>query len=169
MPRLITNTNIPRKICIVRVNCVNGLGLRLISSLITANIANEFCRDIYVLPGRLDDLQSQGCLKLINGSAGMIPVNLEELLEQLGAIPPLDTEPPQQLSLLEPTPTPQLPTPELEPQLATVLATVTTEPTPFDSIVEQAGFDTATVSSSLLQLELLGLVTQLPGMQYQRH
>jgi DNA processing protein len=98
-------------------------------------------------------------------------VNLEELLEQLGAIPPLDIEPPQQLSLLEPTPTPQPqpPTPQLEPQLAAVLATVTTEPTPFDSIVEQAGLDTATVSSSLLQLELLGLVTQLPGMRYQRH
>jgi DNA processing protein len=140
-------------------------------ALITANIANEFCRDVYVLPGRLDDLQSHGCLKLINGGAGMIPVNLEELLEQLGAIPPLDIEPPQQLSLLEPTPTPQPqpPTPQLEPQLAAVLATVTTEPTPFDSIVEQAGLDTATVSSSLLQLELLGLVTQLPGMRYQRH
>jgi DNA processing protein len=103
----------------------------------------------------------------------MIPVNLEELLEQLGAIPPLDGEPPQQLSLLEPTPkpqpaTPQPPIPQLEPQLATVLNTVTSEPIPFDSIVEQAGLDTATVSSSLLQLELLGLVSQLPGMRYQR-
>ncbi|MGB3533119.1 MAG: DNA-processing protein DprA [Microcoleaceae cyanobacterium] len=135
---------------------------------ITANIANEFGRDVYVLPGRLDDEQSIGCLKLINGGAGIIPVNLEELLEQLGAIPPLDGEQPQKLSLLEPTPTPQPPTPELEPQLAKVLAIVTSESISFDTIVEQAGLDTAIVSSSLLQLELLGFVSQLPGMRYQR-
>ncbi len=137
-------------------------------ALITANIANEFCRDVYVLPGRLDDLQSMGCLKLINGGAGMIPVNLEELLEQLGAIPPLDGEQPQQLSLLEPTPKPQPPIPQLEPQLAKILAIVTSEPMPFDTIVAKSELDTATVSSSLLQLELLSLVSQLPGMRYQR-
>ncbi len=141
-------------------------------ALITANIANDFCRDVYVLPGRLDDQQSHGCLKLINGGAGIIPVNLEELLSQLGAIPPLDVETPQQLSLLEPTPEPQPPIPpqpQLEPQLATVLNAITSEATPFDLIVEQAGLDTATVSSTLLQLELLGFVSQLPGMRYQRN
>jgi DNA processing protein len=138
-------------------------------ALITANIANEFGRDVYVLPGRLDDLQSIGCLKLINGGAGIIPVHLEELLEQLGAIPPLDAEQPQKLSLLEQTPEPQPPTPQLEPQLATILNLITAEKIPFDAIVEQSKLDTATVSSSLLQLELLGLVTQLPGMYYQRH
>ncbi len=141
-------------------------------ALITANIANDFCRDVYVLPGRLDDLQSQGCLKLIDGGAGMIPVNLEELLDQLGAIPPLDGEQPQQLSLLEPAPEPTLkphqPPLQLEPQLATVFNAIAAEPTSFDLIAEQVELDTATVSSTLLQLELLGLVSQLPGMRYQR-
>jgi DNA processing protein len=37
---------------------------------------------------------------------------------------------------------------------------------PFDLIVEKAGLETAAVSSTLLQLELLGLVEQLPGMHY---
>lgn len=138
-------------------------------ALITANIANEFGRDVYVLPGRLDDEQSVGCLKLINGGASMIPVNLEELLEQLGEIPPLDIEPSQQLTLPEFTPEPQPITPQLEPNLATILNLMTPEPMPFDSIVEQAKLDTATVSSNLLQLELMGLVSQLPGMRYQRH
>ncbi|MGB3401551.1 MAG: DNA-processing protein DprA [Microcoleaceae cyanobacterium] len=136
---------------------------------ITANIANEFGRDVYVLPGRLDDEQSMGCLKLINGGAGIIPVNLEELLEQLGDIPPLDIEPSQQLYLEESTPEPLPQTPQLEPQLATVLNLIPPKPMPFDAIVEQAKLDTATVSSGLLQLELLGLVSQLPGMRYQRN
>ncbi len=138
-------------------------------ALITAHVANDFCRDVYVLPGRLDDEKSQGCLKLINGGAGLIPVNLEELLEQLGAIPELDT--PQQLSLLESPPnTSSVETlePNLEPNLATVFQVISSEPTTFDVIVQQAGLDTGIVSSSLLQLELLGLVSQLPGMRYQR-
>lgn len=154
-------------------------------ALITAHVANDFCRDVYVLPGRLDDEKSRGCLKLIDGGAGLIPVNLDELLEQLGAIPQLDT--PQQLSLFESPPTqssvsgvesptethlkPDLePTLELnlEPNLAKVFQVISSEPTGFDAIVQQAGLDTGIVSSSLLQLELLGLVSQLPGMRYQR-
>ncbi|MEL7036305.1 MAG: DNA-processing protein DprA [Cyanobacteria bacterium J06592_8] len=157
-------------------------------ALITANIANEFCRDVYVLPGRLDDEKSQGCLKLIDRGAGLIPINLEELLEQLGAIPPLDT--PQQLSLLESLPTtrdssasePSLqlnsqsniePKPNielnLEPNLAKVLQVTPSEPTVFDLIVQEAKLEPGIVSSALLQLELLGLVSQLPGMRYQRN
>jgi DNA processing protein len=135
-------------------------------ALITAYVANEFCRDVYVLPGRLDDEKSQGCLKLINGGASLIPVEIEELLEQLGAIPKLDT--PQQLSLLEPPTKPQPATPTLEPNLAQVFQAISSEATAFDMIVQQTELEAAIVSSSLLQLELLGLVSQLPGMRYQR-
>ena len=39
---------------------------------------------------------------------------------------------------------------------------------PFDLIVQQTGYSAGSVSSALLQLELLGLVSQLPGMHYQR-
>ncbi|MBW4442636.1 MAG: hypothetical protein KME10_15650 [Plectolyngbya sp. WJT66-NPBG17] len=38
---------------------------------------------------------------------------------------------------------------------------------PFDLIVQTTEMPTSRVSSSLLQLELLGLVTQVPGMRYQ--
>jgi DNA processing protein len=37
----------------------------------------------------------------------------------------------------------------------------------FDAIVQHTGMETASVSSALLQLELLGLIEQLPGMSYQ--
>ncbi len=37
-----------------------------------------------------------------------------------------------------------------------------------DVVVQQAGMDAGSVSSALLQLELMGLVSQLPGMQYRR-
>ena len=49
-----------------------------------------------------------------------------------------------------------------------MLKALTSEPIPFDLIVQQAGLAPGLVSSALLQLELFGLVSQLPGMRYQR-
>lgn len=139
-------------------------------ALITAYQANDFCRDVYVLTARLDDERSFGCLELLSKGAHLIPpqsdrlLSEERLLEMLGAIPNLDA--PKQSSLLSATaPTPE---PALEAELAQILAAVRSEPTPFDAIAQQAGISTGEVSSALLQLELLGLVAQLPGMYYQR-
>ena len=132
-------------------------------ALITAYQANEFCRDVYVLPGRLDDQQSIGCLGLLHRGAHVI-LNEGHLLEMLGAIPELDSA--VQLPLFAPEqPTP---VPQLEPELAKVLQALASEPTSFDLIVQQAGLAAGSVSSALLQLELMGLVSQLPGMQYRR-
>lgn len=131
-------------------------------ALITAYCANDFCRDVYVLPGRLDDQQSNGCLGLLSRGAHVI-LNEGHLLEMLGAIPKLDNAPALPLFTQEATPLP-----ELEPELAHVLKGLTFEPIPFDLIVQQAGLAPGLVSSALLQLELFGLVSQLPGMRYQR-
>ncbi len=56
----------------------------------------------------------------------------------------------------------------LSPVLSQVLNTLSVEPMVFDHIVQGAQMDTAAVLSALMQLELSGLVVQLPGMQYQR-
>lgn len=132
-------------------------------ALITARYANEFGRDVYTLPNSPDVSQARGCLKLIHHGAEMI-ITEEELLEMLGAIPELDH--PQQLSLFEPVNSPA--PPQLDPDLLTIFQAVGIDPTSFDSIVEKTGFNTPQVSGGLLQLELEGLITQLPGMRYQR-
>ncbi len=132
-------------------------------ALITAYQANDYCRDVYVLPGRLDDQQSIGCLGLLHRGAQVI-LNEGHLLEMLGAIPDLDSA--VQLPLFPQEQSTSVP--QLEPELAKVLQALTSEPTPFDVIVQQAGLAAGLVSSALLQLELLGLASQLPGMQYRR-
>ncbi|AKG23229.1 DNA-processing protein DprA [Calothrix sp. 336/3] len=133
-------------------------------ALITANYANEFCRDVYVLPGRVDDYPAQGCLKLLSQGATPILRELDELLKALGAIPQLDMEP-QQLTLPMPSP---VALPELAPPLQQVMDVLSSQALPLDLIVQQTGMPAGTVSASLLELELMGLVTQLPGMRYQR-
>ncbi|ACB52372.1 DNA processing protein [Crocosphaera subtropica ATCC 51142] len=132
-------------------------------ALITARYANEFCRDVYTLPNSPEVAQARGCLRLIHQGAEMI-VTEDELLEMLGAIPELDQG--QQLSLFDMEKTEMLL--KLDPELLKIFQVISTEGTSFDVIVEKAGLPTAQVSGGLLQLELEGLIMQLPGMRYQK-
>lgn len=132
-------------------------------SLITARYANDFGRDIYTLPNSPDIQASQGCLRLLHQGAGVI-IEEDELLEMLGAIPELDSG--RQLPLLTQEEAKSIP--KLEPELAQVLQAIAREPIPFDLIVQRTGMGAGEVSGALLQLELSGLVSQLPGMRYQR-
>jgi DNA processing protein len=133
-------------------------------SLITARYANEFCRDVYTLPNSPDVAEAKGCLTLIHNGAEVI-LSEETLLETLGAIPKLDIAP--VLSLLESLQSVES-LPDLDPIPLKILQAVPRSPTPFDTIIQNTGLSTGEVSAGLLQLELMGLVSQIPGMRYQR-
>ena len=53
-------------------------------SLVTAKYANDYNRDVYALPGRLDDLRSAGCNSLIRQRMADIITDPEDLVERLG-------------------------------------------------------------------------------------
>ncbi len=119
-------------------------------ALITAYQANEYHRDVFVLPGNLDTKQAKGCLQLIQRGAQII-LGVDELLEVLGEMPRLDPPPP------------------LAPTQNTIVNLIPHhEAISFDRIVSLSGLDTGEVASQLLELELLGVVVQQPGMRYQR-
>jgi DNA processing protein len=149
-------------------------------ALITAHQANDFGRDVYVLPGSIDNPNAIGCLGLLSRGAQPI-LSLEHLLELIAAIPQLDGS--GQLQLFPPLATASTlldrsqprqgiavtaPPADLSPDLHAVWFAVTDEPCNFDEIVERSQLPVATVSSTLLQLELLGAISQLPGMRYQK-
>ncbi|WP_373546389.1 DNA-processing protein DprA [Chamaesiphon sp.] len=149
-------------------------------ALITAHQANDYGRDVYVLPGSLDNPNSLGCLGLLSRGAQPI-LGLDHLLELLSSIPQLDPSQQLQLFSFEPersqvidgtqiptTESEQITPPDLSPDLQQVWLLMTTSPTSFDEIVSRCQLPVANVSATLLELELLGLVTQLPGMRYQR-
>ena len=144
-------------------------------ALITAALAADFNRDVYTLPNTPDNLAARGCLRLIHNGAEVI-ITGEELLSSLGAIPDLktfDSGSPSQLSLFN-----QInvttekenikPEPDLPANLKQVYQAIAFEPIQFDLIVEKSGLNPGEVSGILLQLELEGLISQLPGMMYQR-
>jgi len=124
-------------------------------ALITSRFANEFGRDVYVLPGSLDSPQSKGCLALLNSGAHVI-LGVEHLLEMLGTMPCLDR--------LQTT---SKPIPQLQPRLKCVYQLINRDAIALDTIVEQTGQNTGEILAALSELELLDLITQLPGMRYQ--
>ena len=125
-------------------------------ALITARFANDFGRDVYVLPGSLDNQQSLGCLALLNSGAHVI-LSIEHLLEMLGTMPCLDLI----------ATSPSQPKPNLEPQLASVYSLIKSESIALDTIVEGTKLNASEVLSALSQLELMDLIVQIPGMRYQ--
>jgi DNA processing protein len=144
-------------------------------ALITAYQANDFNRDVYVLPGSIDNPNAIGCLGLLSRGAQPI-LSLDHLQELIATIPQLNA--PQQLQLFPTTTTKisshqsissiQTAPPDLSPDLRQIWLLIGDQPTSFDEIVSRSQLPTATVSSRLLQLELLGVITQLAGMRYQR-
>jgi DNA processing protein len=160
-------TNFPR-----RNRIIAGLSRAVIvmeaparsGALITAHLANDYGRDVYVLPGSLDNPRAIGGLRLLNQGAQVI-LDEAHLLEMLGTLPQLHS-----LQIVQT----QLPL-NLEPELESVLQAIADlvhqqdiQSVPFDLIVQRSGLPAGSISSALLQLELLGLVSQQPGMRYQR-
>ncbi len=150
-------------------------------ALITARYANEFCRDVYVLPGSLDNQQALGCLRLLNNGAHVI-LGEQELLEMIALMPQLDAEvlaKSNQYDLGNKKKAQQnndnhqiqtkknMKPPDLEPELALILQTIEADYDSLDAIASQTNLDTGSLLASLSQLELMGLITQLPGMRYQ--
>lgn len=131
-------------------------------ALITADLARDFDREIEVLPGSLDNANAIGSLQLLNQGAKVI-LGEEHLLELLSAFPSGET-----VSLAGSSPVPAVPQPALEPELDRVFQVISSDPISFDAIVYKVGMDAGSLSGSLIQLELLGLISQLPGMFYQR-
>lgn len=53
-------------------------------SLVTADIANSYNKDVFALPGRTSDIYSKGCNQLIKQHKAALITSGEDLIEQLG-------------------------------------------------------------------------------------
>jgi DNA processing protein len=132
-------------------------------ALITAYVANDYGRDVYVLPNSLDNPRAVGSLGLMSKGAQLI-LGEGHLLELLGGIPTLDPLP------LHRAKTVTLPTMSAELEQIWRLLQSHAEPSgqavSFDQLVDASRQSASELSSGLLQLELMGLVVQQPGMRY---
>ena len=135
--------------------CIVVESARRGGALITARLAQDYGREVYACPGRLTDLHSEGCNRLIARHGAAIFTSVDDLMDDMGWDPRQPR--PQQLELF-----PALTA--TEEQLRSRL--VQTEQCSADELVTATGLKVAEVNAALIQLEMKGLVRLLAGNQY---
>ena len=128
-------------------------------SLITARLAAEQNRDVFAVPGSIRSFKSVGTHNLIKQGAKLVE-NAEDILEEMRHrlhIPP--AEPPSAATQ------PQLPG-DLTADEQRLLDALGPYPLHIDDLTRCLEMDAGKVASTLLQLELKGLVQQSAGKRF---
>lgn len=126
-------------------------------SMITAELACNYNRDLFAVPGKLTDTKSSGCLQLIKQNKAMIYTGAESLLEVMGWGEKKKMAIKKQKELfIELT---------AEEKLITDLL-LQQDAIPIDLLYLQSGLSSSAVAAVLLKLELQNIVVSLPGKMY---
>lgn len=126
-------------------------------SMITAELACSYNRDLFAVPGKISDHKSSGCLQLIKQNKAMIYTSPEALLDTMGWIEKKKTVAKKQRELfLEFT--------SEEKKIVDLL--LEQESMHLDLLYLQSGLSSSTVAAVLLKLELQNVVISLPGKMY---
>jgi DNA processing protein len=125
-------------------------------SMITARMADEYNRDVFAVPGRTTDRNSGGCLQLIRENKAMVLTGAADLLDVMGWKEKPGKVRKQRALFVDLSPA--------ETALVEILREK--ERVPIDEINLRSGLSSSTVAAALLNLELNGVVTGLPGKMY---
>ena len=126
-------------------------------SLITADMSNGYNRDVFAYPGRTIDAKSAGCNHLIKNNKAILLTDTQQLLETLGWLDiEKKTTPVQKELFLNLTPDEKI-----IYQLLSGKESVT-----IDEINFHSKLSSSAVAAALLNLELQGIVSSLPGKRY---
>jgi DNA processing protein len=125
-------------------------------ALITAAQALEQGRSVYAVPGHINAPSAMGSNRLIQQGAKLV-MDASDILDDLEVLLP------------EAKPLPETaarPLPPLSKEERRVFDAIDATETSIDDIAVRSELPSATVSSTLLQLELKRLVKQLPGKYF---
>ncbi|MES2284704.1 MAG: DNA-processing protein DprA [Bacteroidota bacterium] len=126
-------------------------------SLITADIANSYNRDVFAFPGRVDDVCSEGCNNLIKQNKAVLIQSAADLVYILGWEQTKNVKAPQQKKLF-------LELSADEELLVNVLKEK--DSVTIDDLCFATKLPMSKVSGLLLTLEFSGIVKSLPGKAY---
>ena len=123
-------------------------------SLITANIANEYNRDVMAFPGRVGDKTSEGCNKLIHQHKAEIITCAEDLINLMGWTAPEKNA--VQQSLFE----------DLTPEQQAIIDLLKIEPLHINIISTNINLSIQKTSALLTEMVFDELIDQMPGDIY---
>lgn len=126
-------------------------------SMITAELANSYNKDVFALPGKATDIKSTGCNYLIRSNkAALITCG-----KDITAFMNWEDTPAQKKIMQKDL------FPELTPEEKTVVHIISEKETAsIDEITPCCSFSSSTIAAALLSLELQGIITCLPGKLY---
>lgn len=129
-------------------------------ALITAQMAFDQNREVYAVPGRLDDKRSVGCNNLIRDQIAKLITHPQEVLDDLEIQwkAQSDHEGASQLQL-------ELPT-SLNTEESKVMNILAQGETQVDALTKQSGIPIQTLHPLLLSMEFKGLIIQAPGKRF---
>jgi DNA processing protein len=123
-------------------------------SMITAHYANEFNKDVFAVPGRINDTYSKGCNHLIKTHRASLIQSAEDIAyimnwqkQKKGVQKQLFTELNKEEQIL-------------------VNLLVGEEGLHLDSIIQKTQISTSKIAAALLELEFKGVLRALPGKRF---
>jgi DNA processing protein len=127
-------------------------------SLITADIANGYNREVFAIPGRANEEYSQGCNEYIRQNKAALAENAEQIAEMMGWNTDQKTNVKKQLNIFR----------ELNSE-EKVLVDLLKEngKTDIDSLTIKSGLPVHRISTTLLKLEFEGMLKVLPGKMFE--
>ena len=124
-------------------------------ALITAEIANSYNRDVFAIPARVGDTQSQGCHFLIRSNRAALVTSAKDIMS-LMSWDQKDEKVIQRKLFIE-----------LSDEQQLVFDLINKEKEVFiDKLLESSKLNYGKLTSILLDLELQGVVDSLPGKRY---
>jgi DNA protecting protein dprA len=126
-------------------------------SLVTADMAFSYDREVFAIPGRADDIYSQGCNRLIKTDKARLITSAADLIYYMG------------WEVAKSSPkviTPELFV-ELSPEEETIAASLREQgKQTLDDLAKDCGMPVHKLSNLLFQMEMKGVVRPLPGKQF---
>ncbi|RQW01231.1 MAG: DNA-protecting protein DprA [Calditrichaeota bacterium] len=146
-----------------RNRIISGLSLgtlvveagRKSGAVISAILALNQNREVFAIPGNINNPRSEGSNLLIKQGAKLVQ-NVEDILEEIG-----------EFSHYFPIPPKPIPD-DLGPIEKAIISSLSEDPKHIDRLVMELRETPSTILSGLLTLELMGLVQQLPGKMFIR-
>ncbi|MBV4358164.1 DNA-processing protein DprA [Pinibacter aurantiacus] len=125
-------------------------------SMITANLAYGYNRDVLAFPGRTTDNRSSGCIKLIKEKKASLITGADDVLEALGWKEATRTRKPQRELFID-----------FSPEEKIILDLLgAKDATHIDELNLKSNLSSGAIAAAILNLELQNVVSSLPGKMY---
>jgi len=126
-------------------------------SMITAELANGYNKDVFAFPGKITDSKSTGCNYLVKNSKAMLLTDAEEIIDAMGWQQTKKIIPRKQKELFI----------ELSAEEKVIIDILKEkDAVHIDELNFKSGMNSSVVAASILTLELQNVILSLPGKLY---